>query len=157
MNSKALRILEYNKIINMLIDAASSDLGKELCRNLMPMTSLEDIKAAQKETADALFRIVQKGSTSFSGLKDIGLSIKRLQIGANLGMLELLNISSMLKIGQKHMEGEKQKMREETVLTVFLMQSNHSHLLPMKYKDALFLRKKWPMMQARSSRTYVAT
>ena len=101
MNSKALRILEYNKIINMLIDAASSDLGKELCRNLMPMTSLEDIKAAQKETADALFRIVQKGSTSFSGLKDIGLSIKRLQIGANLGMLELLNISSMLNVANR--------------------------------------------------------
>ena len=98
MNKKALRVLEYNKIIDLLVNNAYSEMGKELCRKLEPMTDLSEIKDAQRDTSDALYRIVKKGSVSFSGLKDIGLSIKRLDIGANLGISELLSISSVLNV-----------------------------------------------------------
>ena len=37
MNQKALQILEYHKIIEKLVDKASSAPGKELCRNLQPV------------------------------------------------------------------------------------------------------------------------
>ena len=80
MNEKALRILEYTKIIDMLSEQAASDMGKELCRKLTPMTDIEAIRKAQKETSDALFRIVKKGGVSFSGLKDVGMSLKRLEM-----------------------------------------------------------------------------
>ena len=40
MNQKSLRTLEYYKIISQLTEYASSQLGKELCRNLVPSTSL---------------------------------------------------------------------------------------------------------------------
>lgn len=101
MNRKALITLEYTKIIDMLTEWASSDMGKELCRHLEPMTELEDIRAAQRETSDALYRIVKRGSISFSGLKDIGMSLKRLEIGANLGMNELLAVSSVLNVANR--------------------------------------------------------
>ena len=39
MNKKTLAKLEYNKIIELLTDHASSFSGKELCRRLKPMTS----------------------------------------------------------------------------------------------------------------------
>ena len=101
MNEKALRILEYTKIIDMLSEQAASDMGKELCRKLTPMTDIEAIRKAQRETSDALFRIVKKGGVSFSGLKDVGMSLKRLEIGASLGMSELLALSSMLSTANR--------------------------------------------------------
>ena len=71
MNEKALRILEYQKIISLLVDKASSVPGKELCSKLMPMTDLKKIEEAQQQTADAFTRLVKGGRIGFSGNKDI--------------------------------------------------------------------------------------
>ena len=96
MNSKALRILEYHKIINLLVDKASSAPGKELCQKLEPMTNLSDIEEAQKQTADAFTRLVKGGRIHFSGNNDITFSIKSLEIGSALSASELLKISASL-------------------------------------------------------------
>lgn len=96
MNKKALKTLEYHKITAQLEDFASSELGKLICRGLMPSSDLEEIRQAQTETSDAVTRIRQKGGVSFSGLKEITGSIKRLEIGSFLGIVELLSISSQL-------------------------------------------------------------
>ena len=96
MNSKALRILEYHKIINLLVDKASSAPGKELCQKLVPMTNLSEIEEAQKQTADAFTRLVKGGRIHFSGNNDITFSIKSLEIGSSLSASELLKISASL-------------------------------------------------------------
>ena len=61
MNDKALRILEYHKIINLLVDKASSASGKELCQKLTPMTDIKEIEESQQQTADAFTRLVKGG------------------------------------------------------------------------------------------------
>ena len=96
MNQKALKILEYDKIIELLTDKASCDLGREQCRALLPMHDLEEIRSAQSQTADALRRVYAKGSISFSGTSNIGASLKRLEIGGSLNIMELLLICSLL-------------------------------------------------------------
>ncbi|MBQ5850567.1 MAG: endonuclease MutS2, partial [Lachnospiraceae bacterium] len=96
MNEKALRILEYNKIIDMLIDKASSQPGKDMCKKLEPMTDKDKIEKAQKHTADAFSRLVKGGRIHFSGNKDISFSIKSLEIGSSLSITELLKISASL-------------------------------------------------------------
>jgi DNA mismatch repair protein MutS2 len=96
MNEKALKTLEYFKIIDKLIVLAGSGLGKELCKNLLPSSELEEIIKTQTETTDALSRIFRKGSLGFYGVHDIRPSIKRLEIGSTLGAGELLHISSVL-------------------------------------------------------------
>lgn len=96
MNEKALRTLEYTKIIHRLTEYAGSALGKEKCAALTPSSELETIQTMQQETADALSRLYQKGTLSFSGLPDIGASIKRLEIGSTLGAGELMKLSSVL-------------------------------------------------------------
>ena len=101
MNPKALKTLEYNKIIDKLTEFASSALAKEMCRNLQPSTDLYEIQALQKETSDALSRIYQKGAVSFRGVRDIRGSIKRLEIGAIIGINELLSICSLLDVCSK--------------------------------------------------------
>lgn len=98
MNSKSLQTLEYNKIINKLADFASSESAKEMCINLVPMDNLNMIKEAQTATSDAVSRLWKKGSISFSGIRNIKASLKRLEIGSTLGTGELLNISSVLKV-----------------------------------------------------------
>lgn len=97
MNKKALTTLEYNKIILKLEDFAASPLGKEMCRALLPSSDIEVVRQTQKETADALLRIIKKGSLSFAGIKNIGPSLKRLAIGSSLGMGELLAIAYLLE------------------------------------------------------------
>ncbi len=96
MNQKALKTLEYYKIIDKLTQLAGSSIGKELCQNLLPSSDIELITKMQKETTDALSRIYKKGSLGFYGLHDIRASIMRLMVGSSLGALELLHLSSVL-------------------------------------------------------------
>ena len=97
MNKKTLAKLEYNKIIELLTDHASSFSGKELCRRLKPMTSLSDIQIAQEETGAAFTRIVKKGRPSFGGCNPVNDSLRRLEIGVSLGSGELLRICKLLE------------------------------------------------------------
>ena len=96
MNQKALKTLEYTKIIAQLEEFAASEPGKKLCRELVPSTSLEEIRTWQAHTTDAVSRIRMKGSLSFAGTKDVGGSLKRLDIGSSLNIPELLALSSLL-------------------------------------------------------------
>ena len=98
MNSKVLKTLEYEKMIDQLVNCAGSPLGKELCKNLVPSSDIEEIRTMQHETSLALARIYQKGSLSFSGVRDIRGSLKRLEVGSILSTQELLNISKMLDV-----------------------------------------------------------
>lgn len=101
MNHKALKTLEYNKIIGQLTEYASSPMGKELCSSLLPSIDYDEIIQSQQETTDAVSRIRMKGSLSFNGVRDIRDSLKRLEIGSSLGIIELLSISSLLTIAAR--------------------------------------------------------
>ena len=92
MNKKALKALEYDKIIEQLTAKASSQMGKQLCQGLQPSDDLGHIQTMQTQTKDALSRIFQKGSLSFHKVKDIRGSLKRVEIGSTLGIGELLGI-----------------------------------------------------------------
>ena len=97
MNQKALTSLEYYKIIERLTEKASSSMGKELCRKLLPSTDINEIRLMQTQTRDALTRLFQKGSISFGSVKDIRGSLKRLEIGSSLGIAEILAVCSLLE------------------------------------------------------------
>ena len=97
MNEKALKTLEYYKIIEQLESFATCSMGKALCRELTPLDDIGRIEVMQQETADALARIYQKGSLSFGGVKDVRGSLKRLEVGSTLGAGELLAICSLLE------------------------------------------------------------
>lgn len=96
MNTKVLTTLEYMKIIDLLTEKADSEPGKKLCRDLVPSTDLSTIRTAQRETKDALARLFRIGSTSFGSNRDLGFSIRSLEIGSSLSMSELLKLASFL-------------------------------------------------------------
>ena len=97
MNQKALTSLEYYKIIDRLTEKASSPMGRELCRRLLPSANIEEIRLMQVQTRDALTRLFQKGSVSFGSVKDVRSSLKRLEIGSALGIQEILSICALLE------------------------------------------------------------
>lgn len=98
MNKKTLTKLEYNKIIELLTDQASSPAGKQKCKTLVPMFDLHELNLAQEQTAAAFTRIVKKGRLSFSGCYPIENSLMRLEVGAALTCGELLKISKLLQV-----------------------------------------------------------
>ena len=101
MNENSLRILEYNKIIDRLAELATCEEGRRLCRELKPSRSYDRINPMQQETDDALRRLFKKGNISFSGVHNIGASLKRLEIGGTLGMGEFIRISSLLSVSAR--------------------------------------------------------
>ncbi|MCM1535208.1 MAG: endonuclease MutS2 [Clostridium sp.] len=96
MNQKVLKTLEYNKIIEMLTDKADSQPGKKLCGELLPMKDIHKIRDAQRQTGDALGRLFRDGSTSFGSNRDLGFSLRSLEVGSTLSQSELLKIASLL-------------------------------------------------------------
>ncbi len=96
MNERALRVLEYPKIIEMLTAMATSAPGKEKARSLEPSASLSEVLQLQEETGDALRRLYAKGSLSFSGVKDLRSEIRRLEIGSSMGCAELMDVAKLL-------------------------------------------------------------
>ena len=97
MNEKALRVLEYPKIIEKLVSLAGSVPGKALCRALLPSDDLPEIRRRQQETTDALSRIYRSGSVSFAGVTDLRGSIRRMEIGSSMSTTELLTLSRLLQ------------------------------------------------------------
>jgi len=113
MNEKALRVLEYHKIIDKLTGFAASSLGKELCRSLLPDTDFDAITLAQTETQDATARLIRRGNLSFNGNKDIKFSIKSLQVSASLSASELLKIADVAECAAKIKAYGKSEKEEE--------------------------------------------
>ena len=113
MNEKALRILEYPKIIERLTALAGSPPGKALCRELLPSDDLSQVLRMQRETTAALDRIIKKGSVSFSGVTDFRGSIKRLEIGSTLTAGELLAVSKMLAVCSRVKNWSRSERDEE--------------------------------------------
>lgn len=98
MNEKVLKTLEYDKIISQLASFAGSPLAKQTCTELTPSSDLCEIQARQRETSDALSRLLRRGSISFSGVTDVRGILKRLEIGSILGIGELLRICKLLEV-----------------------------------------------------------
>ena len=100
MNKRTLRVLEYYKIIERLTGFATSPAGKRACEKLKPSTDIIEIRKNQEETGDALSRIYQHGSVSFSGMYPVGEAMKRVAVGAALSIPELLDIAKLLRVAQ---------------------------------------------------------
>ena len=101
MNDKALKTLEYHKIRNQLSEYAFSEEAKKRCLCLVPITDKQQIELLQLQTADALTRLFKCGSISFSGVRNLNDSLKRLEIGGALNAVELLRICSLLEAAKR--------------------------------------------------------
>ncbi|WIV11398.1 endonuclease MutS2 [Proteiniborus sp. MB09-C3] len=97
MNEKTLRVLEYGKIIQLLIDRTESSLGKEIAEKLVPSTDLAQVEYSQNETDEGVSLLIKRGSAPLGGIHDILIEIKRAEIGSVLSPGGLLKVADTLR------------------------------------------------------------
>ncbi len=123
MNEKVLTTLEYNKIISLLVQKASSAPGRAMCAELKPLTDLSAIRLAQQQTSDALSMLFAKGSTSFGGNHDVAMAMQSLEVGSTLSAPELLKIARLLdnvnRIKAYGRSARNEEEEKETTLTEY--------------------------------------
>lgn len=100
MNEKTLKVLEYHKIIEMLIGKAESQLGKDRIKEIKPLIQIETIEELQKETEEALSLLVKRGNPPLYGIHSISQELKRLDIGGSISPGGLIKISDSLRVSR---------------------------------------------------------
>lgn len=119
MNKKTFRILEFDKIIEQLAALADSEPGKRLCLRLTPKSDPDKIRLMQKQTSDALARLLRGGSTSFGSNKDIGFITKHLSIGGSLNSEELLLLAGLLENAARVKQYDRSEDQTDSLSELF--------------------------------------
>lgn len=101
MNEKALRILEYNKIIDMLCERTVSDMGRDIAADLKPSSDLNEVKELLQETTEAVNLLLKKGNIPLAGIQDIRIPLKKVKMGSTLEPGELLKIADTLRAARR--------------------------------------------------------
>ena len=125
MNEKVLRVLEYDKIIEKLIERASSALGKGLAGDLRPYTDIDMVNNSQKETTDAVNCILRKGTPPLGGIHDIRNIIKRAEAGGMLNPGDLMKVGDVLR-ASRNLKGylSRDKMEIDDTNNILLLCSS---------------------------------
>ena len=97
MNAKTQKVLEFDKIKEMLKKHTSSCAGAELVDNLKPLVNYEDVISELSITKEAVQIIVSRGSSPINKYNDISQILGRIKVQALLSMGELLSVASFLK------------------------------------------------------------
>ena len=100
INDKALKILEFDKIITSLTEYADSEPAKSICMRIKPYTDADKVNEALDQTNDALRRIYAKGKVGFRGTVSVKETVKRLGAGASLNAAELLRLADLLECAE---------------------------------------------------------
>ena len=94
---KSIVTLELPRVLEQLSACAATQEGKERSLALRPMTDPDDVQRALDETTAAVNMLIQRGSPGFSGVKPVGASLHRADMGGSLNTRELLEIAAVLR------------------------------------------------------------
>ncbi|MGL5312384.1 MAG: endonuclease MutS2 [Peptostreptococcaceae bacterium] len=97
MNKRTLRVLEFNKVIDILKTKASSSLGLKYIENLIPSSDFEEVKYMLQETSETQAILTKRGYVGLQGIHDIEDKAKRANIGASLDPGSLIMIADTLR------------------------------------------------------------
>ena len=113
MNDRVLRVLEFNKIKELVKGYAITKSAKEMVLDLKPYDSVYDVKEHLEETKEALDILMRKGNPPFEGLYDVKEAITRAEKGGVLSIEGLLRIGNMLSVTRKLSDFLARKEEEE--------------------------------------------
>lgn len=97
MNERALRVLEFNKIREMLASYALSSAGKEKCLALKPEKALADVNRALDETEEAVAALTYLGGHPLIGFEDVSEYLALAEKGSTLSPKALLLVANLLR------------------------------------------------------------
>ncbi len=128
MNKRTIRVLEFEKILEMLSRHATSPGAKKRCLRLVPKKDLTEITQLQAETRDASRRWEEYGAVGFSGVRELAEQLRLLEMGSPLNQRELLDIAALLETAdQVQSYGARREAQEPDSLT-----DRFASLLPVR-------------------------
>ncbi|MDR3225653.1 MAG: hypothetical protein LBT52_05065, partial [Clostridiales Family XIII bacterium] len=94
-------ILEYDRIIKLLAERTSSALGAAEAEALLPVSHPHEIRRRLRETAEAVFVVMQKGSPGIGNFGDISQAVAYADRGGSLTPAQLLSVAVQLTAARR--------------------------------------------------------
>lgn len=101
---KSTLTLELPQVLEKIAAYAVSDGAKAMLLAMRPYTYLDDIRAKMREITDALALMRTRSAPMFSGLSDVTVQLRRVEIGGSLSPGELLKICDLLRCARATQE-----------------------------------------------------
>ncbi|GAA0718351.1 endonuclease MutS2 [Clostridium malenominatum] len=114
MNDRALRVLEFNKIKEILKGFTHTKAAKDMIEDLKPYSNLYEVREHLQETKEALSLLMKKGSPPFEGVYDVREEIEKAGKGFTLFPGQLLRIANIMRTGRKFKDYISHKEEEES-------------------------------------------
>ncbi len=128
LGQKSLRTLEFPIICGRLAEHAVSAKAKQLANDLLPTTDFEDASLYLQQTTDAKAMMERQGGPTLNGIREVGASLRRTEVGGVLNLRELLDIASLLQAARL-MQGYFAEQEEKTTLTPYWHQLAGNRIL----------------------------
>ncbi len=128
IHKKYTKILELDKVLEMLAEETCCETSHNLALSLEPETDLDEVIRSLKRTDDAFNLSIRFGSPSFFGLRDPGGRVKVAMAGGVLSPRDLLNIGAVLRQSRSLLQWAHQFEEEENSITedLFSLYTNQS-------------------------------
>lgn len=115
--NKAFKVLEFDKILERLASYTESADVKKRIGEIVPYTEVEDAKAAQRETTEAMSTLLKLGSPPVSlSVENVLGAVKRTERDGILHTKELIDISRLLYVARRMKSYIGEAAEECTVL-----------------------------------------
>lgn len=114
MNEKTLRVLEFNKVKELIKKYAHTSAAKDIIEELKPYKNIYEVREHLEETWEAFMLLVKKGAPPFEGIYDVREGISRAEKGSSLMAGQLLKIAQMLRCARRFKEYISRKEEEES-------------------------------------------
>ncbi len=99
---KTFKILEFDKILNKLASYTESENVKKRITEMFPFSDIEEVRAAQRETTEALITMLKLGSPPVNlSAAEVISPIKRAEQGGMLSTRELMDIARLFYIARR--------------------------------------------------------
>ncbi|MEE3258091.1 MAG: MutS2/Smr-associated SH3 domain-containing protein [Candidatus Latescibacterota bacterium] len=98
MNKHALEVLEYPQIVDLLAGFATSGLGQERVRRLVPLSDVAEVARLQAETTELKTLLMPEQDLPIGGLHDLSFILLKLAKGTDaLPIDEILLVADTLR------------------------------------------------------------
>ena len=101
MNEKVYRVLEFDRVKELISQRAASSMGRKAVGELFPVFEEHKIKEMLAETDEAVSVILIKGTLPLGGLRDVKKSVRYAEKGGVLSMGELLDVMQSLRAARE--------------------------------------------------------
>lgn len=132
MNARTLRVLEWDKICQMLFDCAQSQTGKQTCLHLLPYNNLAEADLALSLTDDAEAQLFRLGSSPVADFPAVAVFAQKAERGGILSMRELLDVSRALRVARQVQSSLYPKDVKEPAMMQNRMTTLAQALLPQR-------------------------